>query len=1540
MAISGLGCRVFLVFNIAVNCIFTDEQNVNKIAGGSGADTARVSQKNRTLINNIDPSNVKVGFIYNTTLPRYFTNETSSWKRLSGQSGSWNEGKRDAGSENKHEFSDSPLKKSARKRENASERIKRKKDVFKTKSRSSEGGKALSPHDERAWSDGKVTKFIGDNRERKGIESVSKTCNRKQCEKCGRCNESNQTEVEVDLIGGQRGKRDINLGDSSNEDKISDRVLVPNGITVIHPGRGGIVPVFAPELQQERFSSQDEMSNENRKQDMFMSFHPIVFQPVFPTKVEMRPQMHQHRPLLHHQRPSFNQHEPVRFRFPQHQQAFRTPHLVNNGNVQMINTHRPQIVHEFRSRPQHHNFFSGLHFNRFNRSNTAVNNNNNNNNNNQFVSRPWGFEERPVRPNHQLENLDIGPGSVVFEPPPDQHFQRPSQSQRPQTNEGQSGWNAFMQLIQKNPKRPRFPTTVDGPVQNFNRFSHTTQSPRHMFKNGQQIITRLPIHNANANFEPEVTTNAHVRHITTPRSQNQHQMDIEDFFIPTTDTSVIPFDFPSRFTEHNGQLDNQKFNHHSSPRPNHFRPQEQDNRPVHHHQIEHNRNIRPIEDNRNFRPQEDNRNFRPQEDNRNIRPIEDNRNIRPIEDNRNFRPQEDNRNFRPQEDNRNIRPIEDNRNFRPIEIDNFRPNGHQNNENSFRPTDKPKLTTPQKPKHMHKPVPLETPITQRPIPRPTLTRPAHITNRPSLTTPTHRTTNNDHSQFTHSTPHTTHNDHSQFTHSTSHTTHKDHSQFTHSFVPSTTPNSVHFNDEDSTEGPERVVIPSFIDNFHDGFTKKPDPAIIPPRPPFLPKNHSPMYFIPPLKRNMTSPRPEFTTPSSEHFNLKTSHATDFAFRNTFTNQQTSLELTTSRDLEHSTASQIPSHHHSDHQFDDFTKPELTEETTWQSRPIEFNPQTTTQIPPTTFSRHQILRKPSNNGGLPVNKFLTPFVKFREPEVTSQKSFVPSSAVRVTPKAVATPEFGPSLKPASQGHFTVSTTEHNFRDDGTIGEEFDSLMTPVRPESIGSTEFMRTTSQLPPSTFFEDPSQGIEDDDAFREDEDANFNTETENSISWHPTTFTTPFRPETNAITTTGPTTQFHPIKGSGLRFPVHISTSTRRPSIPASTFRPTTFRPPLNVDQFTQFDHGSFPESDISTPLVGSAALPCNADVCRLPNCFCGSNTLIPGDLSANEVPQLVLLTFDDDVNEVNWNVYKKILYTGRQNPNGCPVQATFYVSHEWTDYSKVNTLYLDGHEIASHSISHPDGASYTKQQWKDEIQGQREILSFMGGVPIQQIQGMRAPFLAVGGNKMFGMLYESNFTYDSSLPVPIHDPPLWPYTLDYALGHDCMIPPCPRKSFPGVWEIPMIMWVDLKGGRCSMADACSWPDTKEKVFEQLVKNFQRHYKSNRAPFNLFFHSAWFDKPQNMDGFLLFMDRILTLSDVFFVTSMQAIEWVRQPTPLREIHSFVPFSCHLRSSRGPKCKKPKQCQLRFRSETRYVQSCQECPAVFPWIKNPFGKHL
>lgn len=111
------------------------------------------------------------------------------------------------------------------------------------------------------------------------------------------------------------------------------------------------------------------------------------------------------------------------------------------------------------------------------------------------------------------------------------------------------------------------------------------------------------------------------------------------------------------------------------------------------------------------------------------------------------------------------------------------------------------------------------------------------------------------------------------------------------------------------------------------------------------------------------------------------------------------------------------------------------------------------------------------------------------------------------------------------------------------------------------------------------------------------------------------------------------------------------------------------------------------------------------------------------------------------------------------------------------------------------------------------------------------------------------------------------------------------------------MVMWQDLNGGRCSMGDACSNPSDSDGVYKMIMKNFERHYTTSRAPFGLFYHAAWFTQPHHKEGFISFLDAINQMNDVFIITNWQALQWIRDPTPLNRINSFLPFKCNYQVS-------------------------------------------
>ena len=110
--------------------------------------------------------------------------------------------------------------------------------------------------------------------------------------------------------------------------------------------------------------------------------------------------------------------------------------------------------------------------------------------------------------------------------------------------------------------------------------------------------------------------------------------------------------------------------------------------------------------------------------------------------------------------------------------------------------------------------------------------------------------------------------------------------------------------------------------------------------------------------------------------------------------------------------------------------------------------------------------------------------------------------------------------------------------------------------------------------------------------------------------------------------------------------------------------------------------------------------------------------------------------------------------------------------------------------SHRHPEdwwSTNATIEDWFDEMVGQANIINRFANVAMEDIRGIRVPFLRVGWNRQFLMMKEFGFVYDASMAAPLSDPPLWPYTLDHRIPHSCVGTGqrCPSRSFPGIWEM-----------------------------------------------------------------------------------------------------------------------------------------------------------
>ncbi|TDG50568.1 hypothetical protein AWZ03_002872 [Drosophila navojoa] len=359
--------------------------------------------------------------------------------------------------------------------------------------------------------------------------------------------------------------------------------------------------------------------------------------------------------------------------------------------------------------------------------------------------------------------------------------------------------------------------------------------------------------------------------------------------------------------------------------------------------------------------------------------------------------------------------------------------------------------------------------------------------------------------------------------------------------------------------------------------------------------------------------------------------------------------------------------------------------------------------------------------------------------------------------------------------------------------------------------------------------------------------------------------------------------------------------------------------------------------------AEPCSAAKCKLPDCRCSDATLPKPKFKGKEqeIPQFVTITFDDAVNAVNYAQYE-LLFSGLVNPDGCAATGTFFVSHEYTDYVRVNALYNAGHEIALHSVTHGDGTDYWREADVETIErefgAQLQMLEAFAKVDPKRVHGVRLPFLQISGNNSFEAIKNLGLTYDSSWPTQQHkNPAMWPYTLDFLSTQDCQIGPCPDAALPGVWVNPMVTWTDTEGYSCSMIDACAFPpaDDVDALFEWMLENFNRHYKGNRAPFGMYLHAAWFSRGRNyFAAFKKFMQHLTTYPDVYMTSVSRMLEYVRKPVlgrPFKSCEKTPKTTCQ-----AVHC----NVQKTSTAETRYMSVCDKCPTVYPWLNNPLGRDM
>lgn len=92
------------------------------------------------------------------------------------------------------------------------------------------------------------------------------------------------------------------------------------------------------------------------------------------------------------------------------------------------------------------------------------------------------------------------------------------------------------------------------------------------------------------------------------------------------------------------------------------------------------------------------------------------------------------------------------------------------------------------------------------------------------------------------------------------------------------------------------------------------------------------------------------------------------------------------------------------------------------------------------------------------------------------------------------------------------------------------------------------------------------------------------------------------------------------------------------------------------------------------------------------------------------------------------------------------------------------------------------------------------------------------------------------------------------------------------------------------------------------------------------------------------FFSVVVYRPDVWIITTTQALQWITDPKPLKQLNSYEPWQCQKKASNvQPSCNISNKCALPFKTQTsnitdtRYMETCRDCPQQYPWLGDSEG---
>ena len=320
---------------------------------------------------------------------------------------------------------------------------------------------------------------------------------------------------------------------------------------------------------------------------------------------------------------------------------------------------------------------------------------------------------------------------------------------------------------------------------------------------------------------------------------------------------------------------------------------------------------------------------------------------------------------------------------------------------------------------------------------------------------------------------------------------------------------------------------------------------------------------------------------------------------------------------------------------------------------------------------------------------------------------------------------------------------------------------------------------------------------------------------------------------------------------------------------------------------------SPVESRVPGSCTRCQKSQQCISPDCFCCREELAM-PFAHKQLPQIVFFTFDDAVTGQVARFYKQLFDSSRKNPNGCPISMTLFVSHSNTKYDLVREFYEKGMEIASHSVTH---SAMNNTNFYAEAKTQKENLSKLAKIPIEDIKGWRSPYLKPAGDLQPDSLHKLGYVYDATLTFSkrsFREKPPSPFTLDFGWPYECQVRPCPRNKHPGFWEVPVVSLMDYKHEYdCVYVDGClNAPPDEDAAYQFLWDNFYSYHSNSKIPFGINMHPSWFYYPDRLKAMDRFIRELVKMDDVYIISVSKMINWLKDPVPLSELKTYKPWSC------------------------------------------------